>query len=181
MVLSKGTGWWHVHRKRKTRGGVGSAEGPSAAGRGLKTLGRRAGRMSKVWLNARAASGAVDEGGGGGGGSSNKRRERGSAFWGSLATAGGLGNSGVTPAMLNAPDEFQRNPRLRFQLLLREQGVIVTLFDAMETVGPWDRCRGRWTSGFPSGCLMRPSWNLVKCKLASIYCYSLVNLLTSIC
>lgn len=35
---------------------------------------------------------------------------------------------------LTSLDEFHANPRLRFQLLLREQGVVVTLFDAMETV-----------------------------------------------
>lgn len=109
--------------------------------------------MSTVWLKARAASGGVDEGGGGGGGgggsggSNTRRRERGSAFWGSVATAGGSGNSGVTPAMLNAPDEFQRSPRLRFQLLLREQGVIVTLFDAMETVGPRGSLPGEVDTG----------------------------------
>lgn len=36
--------------------------------------------------------------------------------------------------MLNSLDEFHANPRLKFQLLLREQGVVVTVFDAMETV-----------------------------------------------
>lgn len=63
-----------------------------------------------------------------------------SSRWRSNSVGGpGVGGSfyvvgGALTSVMNSLDEFHANPRLRFQLLLREQGVVVTLFDAMEKV-----------------------------------------------
>lgn len=133
-VISKGTSWWRKHRKVKRGIGAGSAEDASGGGWGFRGVGERAGRGSTVWSTARLSEGGDD------GIGSFRRRERGGG-WVAGAGPGAAATSGMAQAMLNAPDEFQTSPRLRFQLLLREQGVVVTLFEAMETVGP-SRCPG---------------------------------------
>ena len=127
-------------------GAGGAVDAPSAGGRGLLGLGERAGRGSSVWALARRSGGGAAGGGQESGGSvaGGRKRERwwsnsvgGAGASGSLWAAGGA----LTSAM-NSLDEFHANPRLRFQLLLREQGVVVTLFDAMETVRYPQPCFG---------------------------------------
>lgn len=75
-----------------------------------------------------------------------------------VATGTGVAVAGAAsaPAALGNLDEYHSSARLRFQLLLREQGVMVTLFCAMEkasvpNVGPirsfaartyWDHLHG---------------------------------------
>lgn len=128
------------------------SDSPSAAGRGLHGLGERAGPGSSVWALARGG-GAGGAGGGAEEGGSRKKElgkslsTSGKPVGGSSSSLGGGGAGsgagagvgvavavGAGGAAMSSLDEFHASPRLRFQLLLREQGVIVTLFDAMETV-----------------------------------------------
>lgn len=153
-VLSRGAGWWTSRKAKVADRAAATSSGsdsPSAAGRGLHGLGERAGPGSSVWAVVRGG------GGGGGGGTEelgNRKKELGKSLStsgklgaGSSSSLGGSGAGsgagagvgvavavGAGGAAMSSLDEFHASPRLRFQLLLREQGVIVTLFDAMETV-----------------------------------------------
>lgn len=101
------------------------------AGRGLKGVGERAGRGSSVWALARGTSKNTME-------DTSRRKDKvGASFSsksGGVWSGPSAGTPGGPPLTTISLDEFHASPTLRFQLLLREQGVIVTLFDAMETV-----------------------------------------------
>lgn len=152
-VLSRGAAWWGEKRLRAVERATaatatataagGTGDSPSVGGKGLLGVGERAGRGSSVWALARSTAGAgLEEGG-------TRKRDRGVGLsaggkaggsfssvigGGGPGAAGAAGAAGVSSSVLSSLDEFHASPRLRFQLLLREQGVIVTLFDAMETV-----------------------------------------------
>lgn len=129
-----------------------SGEAPSAGGTGLGGLGERTGRGSSDWPNALSGGGGGGSSGGGNTleeGGSGRKRDRSMSFGhagksagsSSSVVAGGAGAGagagsrlGVTTSVISSLDEFHACPRLKFQLLLREQGIIVTLFDAMEKV-----------------------------------------------
>lgn len=119
--------------------GLDTDDKPGSSGRGCERLGERAGRGSTVWALARdVAESGVEK-------RNSKKRDKwfglvpaaksGGSFssltGAETGTAGRVGN--FSPLTVHL-DEFHANPRLRFQLLLREQGIIVTLFDAMESV-----------------------------------------------
>lgn len=162
-VLARGAEWWGDKRPRAVErpaaaAGVslellaaaapevavdsGGGDAPSAGGTGLRGLGEHTGRGSSVWPNVRGGGGgvnALEEGGG------SRKRDRSGSFGiagkstGSLSSgiaegAGAGGRLGTAASVVSSLDEFHASPRLKFQLLLREQGIIVTLFDAMETV-----------------------------------------------
>ena len=138
----------------------GGGDAPSAGGTGLGGLGERTGRGSSVWANARGGGGGSGGGGGGivnalEGEGGSRKRDRSTSFGiagkssGSLSSgiaegagAGAGGKVGVAASVMSSLDEFHASPRLKFQLLLREQGIIVTLFDAMETVRPRRKLQG---------------------------------------
>lgn len=120
---------------------AGGGDAPSAGGRGLFGLGERSGRGSSAWAMAhRSGAGGgrsdADAGGGVDIGVSRKRvrSRRGGSGGGGGGSLWATGGTGSMASGMNSLDEFHANPRLRFQLLLREQGVVVTLFDAMEMV-----------------------------------------------
>ena len=120
------------------------AEGDALGGSstGVMGLSERGGRGSSVWTLARRSGGGRGLEGVGRGASARKRgRWRSNIGGGSVGgesgsfwAARGEGGAGAATSIMNSLDEFHANPRLRFQLLLREQGVVVTLFDAMKRV-----------------------------------------------
>lgn len=158
-VLSRGAQWWTHEQKGRAPGAVvtmsnrmgafAAAGGgisdnvASVAGRGLKGMGGGAGRGSSVWALARSiaaedvaspagfASSRKGERGGGAGGMPG-----GGGAGGGGGVAGGAGSaaSAAQAAASGSLDEYHSSPKLKFQLLLREQGVVQALFSAMETV-----------------------------------------------
>lgn len=109
---------------------------PSAGGKGVRSIGESP---------FTRAMGQTDDAIG-----SSKKKERAGGSWGSgkggiFSGAGGTGtavggNSAGPTWNSMSLDEFHVNPRLRFQLLLREQGVIVIVFDAMQKVPVFNIC-----------------------------------------
>lgn len=132
-VLSYGARWWTDKRQHKIgtsmryRTGSGSGAGAgavsggicdigaSAAGKVFKGSGGHAGRGSTVWGTARSIGGSTG-------------RIEDVAAGTSIAVTGA---ASAAAALVNL-DEYHSSPRLRFQLLLHEQGVMVTLFCAIE-------------------------------------------------
>lgn len=155
-VLARGAEWWGEKRIKAVERPAGvplaslaaadepdRGDVPSTGGRGLTGLGERAGRGSSVWAVARGTGNSLGELG-------DRKRDRsmsssgkGKSGSGSFSSAGagagggvgaGGGKGGLAASVVTSLDEYHACPRLKFQLLLREQGIIVTLFDAMEKV-----------------------------------------------
>lgn len=152
-VLSRGAAWWgggggagtkkfpasaSSSRGHSLAGHSGGGDAPSAGGRGLMSMGERLGKASSSsWSSSRR----IGVGGRGGGEEAaaqvivGRKREqsRHNVFGGLSGGASGALGGGVSSLMISL-DEFHANPRLRFQLLLREQGIVVQLFESMWTV-----------------------------------------------